>query len=102
MTRTNERISQTYKTSLKKDPQRKDPKHLDACIYAFHQLKYKMFEAELESLENTIDSRIIPDWQKTNCQTIIVNLPDELKDWKDFHVELFLKAICTGVSKKKR
>ena len=27
---------------------------------------------------------------------------DELKDWKDFHVELFLKAICTGVSKKKR
>ena len=56
MTRTNERISQTYKTSLKKDPQRKDPKHLDACIYAFHQLKYKMFEAELESLENTIDS----------------------------------------------
>ena len=33
---------------------------------------------------NSIDSRIIPDWQKTNCQTIIVNLPDELKDWKDF------------------
>ena len=51
---------------------------------------------------NSIDSRIILDWQKTNCQTIIVNLPDELKDWKDFHVELFLKAICTGVSKKKR
>ena len=55
MTRTNERISQTYKTSLKEDPQRKDPKHLDACIYAFHQLRYKMFEAELEILENTID-----------------------------------------------
>ena len=51
---------------------------------------------------HSIDSRDIPDWQKTNCQTIIVNLPDELKDWKDFHVELFLKAICTGVSKKKR
>ena len=33
---------------------------------------------------------------------IVINLPDELKDWKDFHVELFLKAICTGVSKKKR
>ena len=49
-----------------------------------------------------IDKRDLPDWQKTNCQTIIVNLPNELKDWKDFHVELFLKAICTGVSKKKR
>ena len=50
----------------------------------------------------SIDSRDIPDWQKTNCFRIIINLPDELKDWKDFHVELFLKAICTGVSKKKR
>ena len=49
-----------------------------------------------------MDKRDLPDWLKTNCQTIIVNLPDELKDWKDFHVELFLKAICTGVSKKKR
>ena len=49
-----------------------------------------------------IDKRDLPDWQKTNCQTIIVNLPNELKDWKDFHVELFSKAICTGVSKKKR
>ena len=49
-----------------------------------------------------IEKRDLSDWQKTNCQTIIVNLPDELKDWKDFHVELFLKAICTGVSKKKR
>jgi hypothetical protein len=55
MTRTNERISQTYKTSLKEDPQRKDPKHLDACIYAFQRLRCKMFESELESIENTID-----------------------------------------------
>ena len=49
-----------------------------------------------------IDKRDLPDWQKTNCFRIVVNLPDELKDWKDFHVELFSKAICTGVSKKKR
>ena len=51
---------------------------------------------------NSIDSRIIPDWQKTNCQTIIVNLPDDHKNWKEYHYELFLQAICEGVSKKKR
>ena len=50
----------------------------------------------------SIDSRDIPDWQKTNCFRNLINLPHELKDWKHFHVELFLKAICAGVSKKKR
>jgi len=49
-----------------------------------------------------IDKRDLEDWRKTNCFRIIVNLPDEVKYWKDFHVELFLMAICKGVSKKKR
>ena len=38
----------------------------------------------------SIDKRDLEDWQKTNCFTIIVNLPNDLKDWKDYHVELFL------------
>ena len=49
-----------------------------------------------------IDKRDLEDWRKTNCFRIIVNLPDDLKDWKDHHYELFLMAICKGVSKKKK
>ena len=49
-----------------------------------------------------IDKRDLEDWLKTNCLKIIVNLPDDHKNWKDFHYELFLKAICEGVAKKKR
>ena len=49
-----------------------------------------------------IDLRNIPDWLKTNCQTIIVNLPDNHKNWENYHVELFLKAICTGIPKKRK
>ena len=55
-----------------------------------------------EEICRSIDKRDLQDWQKTNCFRIIVNLPDDVKDWKDFHVELFLMAICEGVSKKKQ
>ena len=55
-----------------------------------------------EQICRSIDKRDLQDWQKTNCFRIIVNLPNEVKNWKDFHVELFLMAICKGVSKKKK
>ena len=49
-----------------------------------------------------IDKRDLPNWLKTNCFKMIVNLPDDHEDWKDYHYEFFIKAICAGVSKKKR
>jgi len=55
-----------------------------------------------EEICESINSRDIEDWRKTNCFRIIINLPDELKDWQDYHVELFLKAICSGLPLKKR
>ena len=55
-----------------------------------------------EEICESINCRDIEDWRKTNCFRIIINLPDELKDWQDYHVELFLKAICSGLPLKKR
>ena len=49
-----------------------------------------------------INSRNIEDWLKTNCLKIIVNLPDDHKDWKEYHYLLFLKAICEGIPNNKK
>ena len=35
-----------------------------------------------------IDKRDLPEWLKTNCLKIIVNLPDDHKNWKEYHYEL--------------
>jgi len=58
MARTNEKIDQTFKGSLKHDPDKKNPKHGLACEYLFEKLREKQYLKEIDWLKiNLKDSR---------------------------------------------
>tara|TARA_R100001594_G_scaffold145643_1_gene196048 strand:- start:61 stop:1083 length:1023 start_codon:yes stop_codon:yes gene_type:complete len=51
MTRTNEKINQTFKGFLKNDPDKKNPKHGLACEYLFEKLREKQYQKEIDWLK---------------------------------------------------
>ena len=51
MARTNEKIDQTFKGSLKNDPDKKNPKHGLACEYLFEKLREKQYLKEINWLK---------------------------------------------------
>jgi hypothetical protein len=51
MARVNEKIDQTFKGSLKNDPDKKNPKHGLACEYLFEKLREKQYQKEIHWLK---------------------------------------------------
>ena len=56
MARTNEKIDQTFKSYLKNDPDKKNPKHGLACEYLFEKLREKQYQKEIDWLKINLKS----------------------------------------------
>tara|TARA_R100001463_G_scaffold41641_1_gene87799 strand:- start:31 stop:1050 length:1020 start_codon:yes stop_codon:yes gene_type:complete len=67
MARTNEKIDQTFKGSLKNDPDKKNPKHGLACEYLFEKLREKQYLKEI-------------DWLKINLKNSRKHIIKEIKE----------------------
>jgi hypothetical protein len=69
MVRTNEKIDQTFKGSLKNDPDKKNPKHGLACEYLFEKLREKQYLKEIVWLKVNL---------KNEYRTVVVEKIKEL------------------------
>ena len=76
MARTNEKIDQTFKGSLKNDPDKKNPKHGLACEYLFEKLREKQYIKEIawltKNLKNEYRTVVVREIKK-----LISNIKDE-------------------------